>query len=202
MQRIKRAFLYCRVSTIEQNTDAQEAEIKNYTQSRGWGVKGVFKDKASGAAGSRPALDQLMAQCKRGQADVVLVWKFDRFARSVSHLLSALQIFKDCGVEFVSVSEQIDTSTPTGKLVFTVLGAVSELERTLIAERTRLGLQQARRRGKILGRPAIRKLSAGEIEKVRQDRATGKFTLRRLAQKYGTSLWAIQQATAVPAGAL
>jgi len=137
-----------------------------------------------------------MTRCKRREAGAVIVWRFDRFARSVSHLLSALQTFRELGIEFVSISEQVDTSTPTGKLVFTVLGAVSELERSLIAERTRLGLQHARRRGKTLGRPPIRKLTAGEIEKVRADRATGKFTLRRLAQKYKTSLWAMQMATA------
>jgi DNA invertase Pin-like site-specific DNA recombinase len=84
-----------------------------------------------------------------------VVWKFDRFARSVSHLLRALETFKALGVEFVSLSEQVDTSTPTGKMVFTVLGAVAELERSLIAERLRAGLRNARAKGKCLGRPRV-----------------------------------------------
>ncbi len=83
----------------------------------------------------------------------MVVWKFDRFARSVSHLLRALETFRALGIEFVSLSEQVDTSTPTGKMVFTVLGAVAELERSLIAERVRAGLRNARAKGKKLGRP-------------------------------------------------
>jgi DNA invertase Pin-like site-specific DNA recombinase len=104
-------------------------------------------------------------------------------------------MFRTVGIEFVSISEQVDTSTPTGKMVFTVLGAVAELERSLIAERVRMGLQSAKKKGKRLGRPPIRHLNTAELGKVRADRATGKFSLRRLAAKYGTSVWAMQQAT-------
>ena len=99
---------------------------------------------------------------------IVLVWRFDRFARSVSHL-QAFESFRTVGIEFVSVSEQIDTSTPTGKLVYTVLGAVAEVERSLTAERVRMGLQNAVRKGKRLGRPKIQELSATEMEKVRAE---------------------------------
>jgi DNA invertase Pin-like site-specific DNA recombinase len=132
----------------------------------------------------------------------VLVWKFDRFARSVTHLLQALETFRTYGVEFVSLSEQIDTATPAGKMIFTILGAVAELERSLIAERVRMGLRNARKQGKRLGRPPIRTLTPQEIVKVRRDRATGKFSLRDLAAKYGTSVWAMQQATSTPNGAI
>lgn len=196
MGKPRTAFLYCRVSTSDQDNGPQEAELRRYAENRGWVVKEVFRDKASGASNTRPALDELMSRCRKKQAGAVIVWRFDRFARSVSHLLTALQTFRDLEIEFVSVSEQIDTSTPAGKLVFTVLGAVSELERSLIAERTKLGLQHARRRGKRLGRPPIHRLTPEELDRVRADRATGKFTLRRLARKYGTSLWAMQVATA------
>jgi DNA invertase Pin-like site-specific DNA recombinase len=96
-----------------------------------------------------------MAEAHRRRFDAVVVWKFDRFARSVSHLLRALETFKALGIEFVSLSEQVDTSTPTGKMVFTVLGAVAELERSLIAERVRAGLRNARAKGKRLGRPPM-----------------------------------------------
>lgn len=109
----------------------------------------------SGAKDSRPELNRLMADAHRRRFDAVVVWKFDRFARSVSHLLRALEMFLALGVEFVSFSEQVDTSTPTGKMVFTVLGAVAELERSLIAERVKAGLRNARARGKHLGRPRV-----------------------------------------------
>jgi len=196
-----RVALYSRVSTEVQNTDGQEAEMQEYAKNRGWEVTRIYRDKMSGAKSSRPALDELMADARRGAFRCILVWKFDRFARSVSHLLQALETFKILGIEFVSISEQVDTSTPTGKMVFTVLGAVAELERTLIAERVKMGLQNARNKGKRLGRPPIRQLNAAEMEKVRTDRATGKFSLRKLPVKYGTSVWAMQQATTGPKGA-
>src|SRR6266852_4139675 len=128
MGRKQRAAIYVRVSTAEQNTEGQEAELKEYAKNRGWEVTKVYRDKVSGIASSRPALDELMTDARRGRFGRALVWKFDRFARSVSHLLQALETFKTLGIEFVSISEQIDTSTPTGKMVFTVLGAVAELE--------------------------------------------------------------------------
>ena len=101
-----------------------------------------------------PQLDRLIADAHKRKFEVIVVWKFDRFARSVSHLLRALENFRALGIEFVSLSEQIDTSTPTGKMIFTVLGAVAELERSLIAERVRAGLRNARAKGKRLGRPS------------------------------------------------
>ncbi|MCH7985274.1 MAG: recombinase family protein, partial [Acidobacteria bacterium] len=120
----------------------------------GWKLVGEYIDVGiSGAKEKRPQLDRMMADAHRRRFDAVVVWKFDRFARSVSHLLRALETFKALGIEFVSLSEQMDTSTPTGKMVFTVLGAVAELERSLIAERVRAGLRNARAKGKRLGRP-------------------------------------------------
>lgn len=187
--------MYSRVSTDDQNLDGQESEMKEYAKNRGWEVTRVYRDKMSGTKASRPELDELMADAHRRRFDVACVWRFDRFARSVSHLLQALETFRTVGIEFVSISEQVDTSTPTGKMVFTVLGAVAELERSLIVERVRMGLQSARRKGKRLGRPPIRQLNPEELAKVKSDRATGRFSLRALAAKYGTSVWAMQQAT-------
>jgi len=188
--------IYIRVSTGGQNTEGQESELKEYAKNRGWEVGRIYRDKITGTTTSRPGLSELMADAKKRRVNVVAVWRFDRFARSVSHLLQALETFRSVGIDFVSISEQVDTSTPTGKMVFTVLGAVAELERSLIAERVRMGLQNAVRRGKKLGRPPIRQLSGAELQKVKADRATGKFSLRKLAAKYGTSVWAMQQATA------
>jgi DNA invertase Pin-like site-specific DNA recombinase len=134
----------------------QLRELKEYCERRRWKVVGEYVDAGiSGAREKRPELDKLMADAHHRRFDAVVVWRFDRFARSVSHLLRALETFKALGIDFISLSEQVDTSTPTGKLVFTVLGAVAELERSLIAERVRAGLRNARAKGKRLGRPRV-----------------------------------------------
>ncbi len=151
-----KAAIYARVSTANngQSPEMQLRELGEYCQRRGWKLAGEYVDTGiSGAREKRPQLDRLMADAHRRRFDAVVVWKFDRFARSVSHLLRALETFKALGIEFVSLSEQVDTSTPTGKMVFTVLGAVAELERSLIAERVRAGLRNARAKGRRLGRP-------------------------------------------------
>lgn len=134
----------------------QLRELREYCERRGWTVAGEYVDMGiSGAKDRRPELDRLMADAHRRRFDVVVVWKFDRFARSVSHLLRALDTFRVLTIEFVSLSESLDTATPAGRMVFTVLGAVAELERSLIAERVRAGLRNARAKGKRLGRPRV-----------------------------------------------
>ena len=150
-----RVMLYSRVSTNNgQDPEVQSREIREYCERRGWKLADEYVDVGiSGAKERRPELDRLIADAHRRKFDVVIVWRFDRFARSVSHLLRALETFKALGIEFVSLSEQVDTTTPTGKMIFTVLGAVAELERSLIAERVRAGLRNARAKGKRLGRP-------------------------------------------------
>jgi DNA invertase Pin-like site-specific DNA recombinase len=110
----------------------------------------------SGTKEKRPELDRLMAEAHRRRFGVVIVWKFDRFARSVSHLLRALETLQALGIHFVSLSESLDTSTPAGKMIFTVLGVVAELERSLIVERVKAGLRNAKAKGKQLGRPKVR----------------------------------------------
>jgi DNA invertase Pin-like site-specific DNA recombinase len=157
-----RAAIYARVSTTGQgqSPEMQVRELREYCGRRGWQIAGEYVDAGiSGAKDSRPELNRLIAEAHRRRFDAVVVWKFDRFARSVSHLLRALETFNALGVAFVSLSEQMDTSTPTGKMVFTVLGAVAELERSLIAERVRAGLRNARAKGKRLGRPRANLLS-------------------------------------------
>ena len=167
-----KAAAYARVSTSNngQDPEVQLRELREYVARRGWNLAGEYVDVGiSGAKEKRPELSRLMADAHRRKFDAVVVWKFDRFARSVSHLLRALETFKALGIEFVSLSEQMDTSTPTGKMVFTVLGAVAELERSLTAERVKAGLRNARAKGKKLGRPA-RKVDARRIARLR---ATG-----------------------------
>lgn len=153
-----RAAIYARVSTKNHGQDVtmQTRELQEYCERRGWTVAGEYIDVGiCGAKEKRPQLDRLMADAHRRKFDVVAVWKFDRFARSVSHLLRALETFQALGIEFVSLTEGVDTSTPMGKMVFTVLGAVAELERSLIVERVKAGLRNARAKGKRLGRPRV-----------------------------------------------
>src|ERR1700730_454127 len=151
-----RAAIYARVSTANngQNPRVQTRELVEFCERRGWTLVPEYVDIGiSGTKEKRPALDRLMAAAHKRRFDVVVVWRFDRFARSVSHLLRALETFNALGIAFVSLSEQMDTTTPTGKMIFTVLGAVAELERSLIVERVRAGLRNARAKGKTLGRP-------------------------------------------------
>jgi DNA invertase Pin-like site-specific DNA recombinase len=162
-QSTKRVGVYCRVSTGEQSTLAQEHELKSYAQNRGWQVTRFYRDQGiSGAVEKRPALDELMRDCRRRKFDVVLVWKFDRFARSLRQLVSALELFRSFRINFVSATEAIDTSLPSGELVFQIFGAIAQFERSLIGERVRSGIAQARRSGKRIGRPPIRVLSLDE----------------------------------------
>ena len=132
----------------------QTRDLEQFAQARGWRLVDSYLDLGiSGSKDKRPQLDRLMADAHKRRFDIVIVWRFDRFARSVSHLLRALETFNALGIAFVSLSEQMDTTTPTGKMIFTVLGAVAELERSLIVERVRAGLRNARAKGKTLGRP-------------------------------------------------
>jgi DNA invertase Pin-like site-specific DNA recombinase len=153
-----RVAIYARVSTVNngQSPEMQLNELREYCQRRGWKISGEYVDLGiSGSKDSRPELNKLMADAHKRRFDIVIVWKFDRFARSVSHLLRALETFRSLGVEFCSFSEQVDTSTPTGKMVFTVLASVAELERSLIVERVRAGVRNAKAKGKRLGRPCV-----------------------------------------------
>jgi DNA invertase Pin-like site-specific DNA recombinase len=183
-----RAAVYARVSTANngQSPEMQLREIREYCDRRGWTIAGEYVDVGiTGAKEKRPELDRLIADAHRRRFDAVVVWKFDRFARSVSHLLRALETFQVLGIEFVSLSEQMDTSTPTGKMVFTVLGAVAELERSLIAERVRAGLRNARAKGKRLGRPR-KVLDASRIASLRAAGVGWRAIAKQLGVGVGT----------------
>jgi DNA invertase Pin-like site-specific DNA recombinase len=188
-----RAAIYARVSTSNNGQDprVQTRELAELCDRRGWTLLPEYIDIGiSGTKEKRPALDRLMADAHKRRFDVVVVWRFDRFARSVSHLLRALETFQSLGIEFVSLSEQMDTSTPTGKMVFTVLGAVAELERSLIVERVKAGLRHARAKGKRLGRPK-RDLNASEIAGLR---AQG-LPWRTIAARLGVGLATLHRAS-------
>jgi len=187
--KLKKVALYTRVSTDEQSTKVQENELTAYAKSRRWTITRVYTDQGvSGALEKRPALDELMRDCRKGRFDVVLVWKFDRFARSLRQLVSALELFRKFGIDFVSATEAIDTSLPSGELVFQIFGAIAQFERALIGERVKAGLVEARRNGTRIGRPPIRALTPEERIRIRREHKNGE-TLRTLAANYGVSLW-------------
>ncbi len=183
--------IYARVSTGKgaQSPEMQLREIRSYARRRGWAVTREYIDEGvSGMKESRPELNQLLKDAHHRRFDAVCVWRFDRFARSVSHLLRALETFKSLGIEFVSLSEAVDTSTPAGKLVFTVLGAVAELERSLIAERVRAGLRNARAKGKVLGRPR-KVVNSQEIKRLRGEGASWRAVAATLGVSPATAFY-------------
>ena len=138
----KKAAIYTRVSTTDQHPEMQEEELRDYVARRNWTIHQVYTDKGiSGAVEKRPGLDAMMNDCRRRKVDVVVVWKFDRFARSLKQLLNALELFRELGIGFVSCTEAIDTSLPHGEMLFQIIGAIAQWERSLIAERVRAGLQ-------------------------------------------------------------
>jgi len=184
-----RVAIYARVSTVNHGQDVgmQTRELRQFAEARAWTVAGEYIDAGvSGAKDSRPELNRLMADAHKRRFDVVCVWRFDRFARSVSHLLRALETFKALGIDFVSYSEQMDTSTPAGKMVFTVLGAVAELERSLTVERVRAGLRNARAKGKTLGRPRVT-VDTAKIASLRATGASWQTITRQLGISAGTA---------------
>jgi DNA invertase Pin-like site-specific DNA recombinase len=147
---LKRAAIYVRVSTtnrtrggddFEQNPEVQEVPLRQLAQQRGWSLAQVYSDRMSGAKENRPGLNSLMNDARRGQFDVVLVWRFDRFARSIEQLVRALAEFRGLRIDFVSCQEALDTSTPMGKAMFTIIGAMAELERNVIRERVLAGME-------------------------------------------------------------
>src|SRR5205823_14192155 len=154
---MKRVALYCRVSTSDQSCENQLHDLREYCRARGWTEVVEYVDHGiSGTRERRPALDKLMVEVKARRVDVVVVAAFDRFGRSVRHLVEALDLFRHLGVEFISLREQIDTGSPLGQAVFTIIAAIAQLERSLIVERVRAGLRRARAEGKRLGRPRLK----------------------------------------------
>jgi DNA invertase Pin-like site-specific DNA recombinase len=177
-----RVAIYARVSTGEQNPEPQLRELRDYAERRGFIVHREYVDQASGDVRRRrraPAFDELMADARRRRFDCVLVWKYDRFARSLGALVAALQEFHDLGVDFISHTQAIDTTTPMGRLFFHVIGSFAEFERDVIVERVRAGLANARAKGKRLGRPVR---DPGAQARVVALRGEG-LSLRRIAAR-------------------
>ncbi len=150
---MKTAALYARVSTLDQNCDLQLEDLRRYARQRFECLREYVDRGISGTQRHRPQLDVLVKDARKRMFDVVLVWKFDRFARSLKHLIDSLEEFRALGIDFISYTEGVDTTTPTGQLLFHVVGAVAQFERDLMAERVRAGMAHARAKGKRIGRP-------------------------------------------------
>jgi len=180
---MKRIAIYARVSTTDQSTESQLLDLRRYTRERGWTIFKEYCDNGiSGTKDNRPALNELMNDAKKRRFDAVLVWRFDRFARSTKHLILALEEFRNLGVDFVSYQENIDTSSPLGSAIFTIISAVAQLERDIIAERVKAGLRRAKENGKVIGRPK----ALFSVEEAYKLRLRG-LSLREIGEKIGVS---------------
>ncbi len=185
----KRVAIYARVSTADQTAENQLLDLRRHCAVNGWTVVEEFVDTGvSGAQADREHLGRLMEAVRRGRVDRVLVWRFDRFARSMPHLVAALEEFRRGGVEFTSRCEGIDTGTPHGKMVYHFLAAIAEFERELIIERIHSGLRRARSEGKRLGRCPIPESKAAEVLALR-----GTGSVRAIAARVGLSKSLVQR---------
>lgn len=183
-----KAAIYARVSTKTgaQNPQMQVRELRDYCQRRGWDVVGEYVDIGiSGAKELRPELARLLADCRKRIVDVVIVYRYDRFARSLRQLVNALEEFGALGIEFVSLHESVDTSTPNGRLIFGIFASIAEFERELIRDRVRSGLAAARAQGKRIGRPR-KYVDVAEISRLRAIGASWRTIAAQLGISVGT----------------
>ncbi len=173
-----RTALYLRISTPDQKPDLQFDGLRRYAERAGLEIVGEYLDTAvSGRKQGRPQLDALMKAARNYEFDCVLVWKFDRFARSTRHLLTALEEFDHLGIRFISVQDQVDTSSPMGRAMFTIIGAMAELESSLISERVTAGMAAAKSRGKHVGRPCT---SAHFVDRIETLARTTDLSVRQI----------------------
>lgn len=182
MQKIQRVAIYARVSTAEQTTENQLLELRRYVEARGWAATEFIDQGVSGSKERRPALDALTTAVRRHHVDAVVCWRLDRLGRNLRHLVLLLDDWQSRGIAFITLGEGIDTSTPAGRLVAGVLGAIAEFERARIQERIHAGLARARAQGKRLGRPRTVRLPPGAA--------------RRLTVREAAVLWGVSKSTA------
>src|SRR5881396_584867 len=180
---MKRVGCYLRVSTTEQTVENQRNDLRAYCKARGWDNVTEYSDTGiSGTRDRRPGLDHLLTDVKSRRVDVVVVAAFDRFGRSVRHLVETLELFRHLDVEFISLREQIDTGSPLGQAVFTIIAAIAQLERSLIVERVKAGLRRAKAEGKRLGRQPL------QVDSYRlNDVLRRKLSARQAARELGCS---------------
>jgi len=179
---MKRVVLYSRVSSIEQHPETQLCDLRPLAAARGYEIVGQYSDTISGSKAKRPGLDQLMSDARRGRFDVMLVWSFDRVARSVKHFLEVLDELNHLNIALVSFRENIDTGGPLGRAMIVIVGAIAELERSLIVERVKSGMRRAKLLGVRIGRARL----DVDREQVVTDRRAG-MSLTLVARKHSIS---------------
>jgi DNA invertase Pin-like site-specific DNA recombinase len=201
---VKRAGVYVRVSTasrtkhgdaltFDQDPAVQEQPLRELVAQRGWTLHRVYSDRASGAKERRPGLDALVADARRGALDVVVVWRFDRFARSVKQLVLALEEFRSLGIDFISHQEALDTSTPMGRAMFTIIAAMAELERSVIRERVIAGMEYSRQHGTKSGKPVGRPKAVFRRDQIEELKRQG-LGWRQIGRRLGVSATTIRRA--------
>jgi DNA invertase Pin-like site-specific DNA recombinase len=195
-----RAAIYARVSTSNgQDPHMQIRELREYCERRDWSVEGEYVDTGiSGAKEHRPQLDTLLVVCRKRRVDAVVVYRYDRFARSLRQLVNALEEFRSLGIEFISLHEGVDTSTPNGRLVFGIFASIAEFERELIRDRVKSGIAAAKSRGKRLGRPRV-SVDAARIAGLRASGLSWPKIAAELGVSVGTVYQAAQKLSKIPA---
>ena len=196
-----RAALYARISTLNhgQDPEVQLRELREYCQRRGFQIAEEFIDKGiSGSRERRPALDKLMVACRKRLLDAVVVYRYDRFARSLRQLVNALEDFRCLGVDFISIHEGVDTSTANGRLVFGIFASIAEFERELIRDRVRSGLAAAKAKGKLVGRPRV-VVNALRIASLRREGRSWAEITRETGISKGTAQRAVASLPTTPA---
>ena len=167
---MKRIAIYARVSTDRQSTESQLNALREYAGKRAWAISKEYIDEGyTGSNTKRPAFNAMMADARKRKFDVLLVYKLDRLSRSLKDLITTLDDLKSMGIDFISYDNGLDTTTPTGRLIFNVVGAVAEFEKDIIRERVRAGLENAKRKGKRLGRPPVSSHLVDEAKKLRSE---------------------------------
>jgi DNA invertase Pin-like site-specific DNA recombinase len=186
---IRRVALYARVSTLhgQQDPEMQLSELREYVTRRGLTIHEEYVDQGiSGSKESRPALNRLMTDAQQCRFDAVLVWKIDRFGRSLKHLVNSLADLSACGISFISLRDNLDLSTPSGRLMFQIIGAMAEFERALIQERVRAGLRNAKAKGKRIGRPR-QEVDSSKVLELREQGLSWREVSVRLKVGLGTA---------------
>ncbi|WP_373487464.1 recombinase family protein [Blastomonas sp.] len=183
---MRRTAIYARVSTTDrgQDPETQLRQLREYVERRGFVVHQEYVDQASGAKNDRSAFHAMFKAARRREFDVLVVWRYDRFARSLRELVNALAEFESIGIEFISYSEGADTTTPQGRLLFGIMASLAEFERSLIADRVRAGMARAKAQGKHTGRPA---LSASKQRQILELAKVGELSKRAIARTVGVS---------------
>jgi DNA invertase Pin-like site-specific DNA recombinase len=191
----KRVAIYARVSTLEkgQDPETQLLQLREFAQRRGFEVKGEYVDYASGKTEQREQYKVMLDLVRKRQIEVVLVWRYDRFARSTQALVNALNEFRSLGVDFISYQENIDTTTPQGELVFSIMASLAQFESALISERVKAGMARAKAQGKRISRPPLNGNLQQKIKELYEDKISIKQISKRLSISYGSAWNYVQE---------